>query len=83
MAAPLDASLFSPLGVPKRFDAAIGEIGFVKRRPSSPDWQIRNLMNRNDPILAMAVEVGFDDVYYFSRLFRKMTGFSPWPYRNI
>ncbi len=56
MAAPLDASLFSPLGAPKRFDAAVGEIGFVKRRHSSPDWRIRNLVNRNYSILALAVE---------------------------
>jgi len=29
-----------------------------------------------------AEAVGFDEVYYFSRLFRKVTGFSPTHFRN-
>ena len=29
-----------------------------------------------------AKEVGFLDVYYFSRLFKKLTGFNPSYYRN-
>ena len=30
-----------------------------------------------------AVEVGLEDTYYFSRLFKKLTGFSPSRYRNL
>ncbi len=55
MAAAEDSPLFSPLGSPKRFDAVIGEIGFVRQRASSPDWQIRNLVNRRYSIIALAV----------------------------
>jgi AraC-like DNA-binding protein len=45
----------SPLGSPEQFDAIVGEIGFVKRRASSPDWQIENLVNRRYSIIALAV----------------------------
>ncbi|MDY0167582.1 MAG: AraC family transcriptional regulator [Thermoguttaceae bacterium] len=48
-------NLASPLGTPARFDAVVGEIGFVRRRASSPDWQIRDLVNRRYSIIALAV----------------------------
>ena len=55
MAAPSDLNLVSPLGSPERFDAVVGEIGFVRWRAPNPDWQIRDLVNRRYSIIALAV----------------------------
>lgn len=40
------------------------------------------LLSGEYTVAAAAKQVGFDDVYYFSRLFKKLTGFSPSYYRN-
>lgn len=55
MKTPPDWNLVSPLGSPERFDAVVGEIGFVRRRTPNPDWQIRDLVNRRYSIIALAV----------------------------
>ena len=34
------------------------------------------------PLKTIAAELGFDDPYYFSRLFRKVTGSSPTGFRQ-
>ena len=36
----------------------------------------------NDPVSEIAAEVGIDDLYYFSRLFKKLVGISPSEYRK-
>jgi AraC-like DNA-binding protein len=35
------------------------------------------------PVSGIADRLGFDDPYYFSRLFKKSTGHSPRKFRNI
>ena len=40
------------------------------------------LKNSNLSISEIAVEVGFDDPYYFSRIFKKFVGLSPRQLRN-
>ena len=40
------------------------------------------LRTRDDPLDAIAAEVGFDDVYYFSRLFRRRLGEAPGAFRR-
>lgn len=40
---------------PDRFDATVGEIGFVVRRSPNRDWAITNLVNRRYHIVAYAV----------------------------
>jgi len=40
------------------------------------------LENTNDSIREIAVQLGFDDPYYFSRMFKKQTGFSPSDWRS-
>ena len=39
------------------------------------------LLNTNLPIAAIALRCGFDDPYYFSRIFKKLEGMSPREYR--
>lgn len=39
------------------------------------------LLGEKAPLKETAEEVGFQDVYYFSRIFRKITGISPARYR--
>ena len=36
----------------------------------------------NDPVSEIAAEVGIEDLYYFSRLFKKLVGISPSEYRK-
>ncbi len=40
------------------------------------------LLSGEYSVTEAARQVGFDDVYYFSRLFKKLTGFNPSYYRN-
>lgn len=40
------------------------------------------LLGEKQPLKTVASEVGFDDVYYFSRVFRKTAGLSPAQYRR-
>ncbi len=40
------------------------------------------LIRGNEPVKQIAAELGFDDPYYFSRIFRKKTGVSPARYRS-
>ncbi|MBL8993698.1 MAG: helix-turn-helix domain-containing protein, partial [Spirochaetia bacterium] len=42
----------------------------------------QKLLASRAPIREVAREVGFEDEYYFSRLFRKITGESPRRYRE-
>lgn len=42
----------------------------------------RKLLLTSVPVSAVSKLVGFDDPYYFSRVFRKMTGLSPSDYRG-
>ena len=37
----------------------------------------------NKPIKTVAIETGYRDPYYFSRVFKKSMGISPEKYRNI
>jgi YesN/AraC family two-component response regulator len=41
-----------------------------------------DLLNKNDSIRSIAFEAGWKDEYYFSRLFKKITGESPKAYRK-
>ena len=41
------------------------------------------LQTQNDPVQVIAYSVGFESSNYFSRLFKKKTGFSPSEYRYI
>jgi len=41
------------------------------------------LLSGEYSVAQAAAEVGFHDTYYFSRLFRKMTGYAPSHYRNL
>lgn len=41
------------------------------------------LLGTNDKILSISNEVGFKDVAFFNRIFKRMTGSSPTQYRNI
>ncbi len=40
------------------------------------------LEGTNDPVSSIADTVGFQNLYYFSRYFKKMTGFTPTEYRR-
>lgn len=40
------------------------------------------LINTNDSVKAIAEEVGYQDPFYFSRVFKKLTGFAPQNYRE-
>lgn len=40
------------------------------------------LQNSNLSIYEISSEIGFDDQYYFSRLFKKLTGLSPRDFRS-
>ncbi|MDY2913008.1 MAG: helix-turn-helix domain-containing protein [Candidatus Enteromonas sp.] len=37
----------------------------------------------NDPLQSIALEVGYEDYYHFSKMFKKYTGFSPSDYREF
>jgi len=41
------------------------------------------LENTELPVVEIAKEIGFDDPFYFSKIFKKMEGMSPTQYRNI
>lgn len=41
------------------------------------------LLYGNTPISEISVKVGYNDVAYFSKLFKKYTGYSPAAYRRI
>jgi AraC-like DNA-binding protein/quercetin dioxygenase-like cupin family protein len=40
------------------------------------------LVNTNDKVMAIAYEVGFDDLSYFNKTFKHFTAYSPSKYRN-
>lgn len=42
----------------------------------------QELIRSNDSVKSIALGLGFDDVFYFSRLFKKLVGLSPENYRN-
>jgi AraC family transcriptional regulator len=41
------------------------------------------LISTDMPLAVIAAETGFEDISYFSRLFRKITGYTPGNYRHI
>lgn len=41
------------------------------------------LLTTNMPVKAIAYEMGYNDEYHFSRLFKKHTGLSPKNFRNF
>ena len=60
--------------------AGMGPVQYRNRlRISHAQSYLVNSPMRVDKIAAM---VGFDDVFYFSRLFKKITGVSPRAYRG-
>jgi len=54
MAILSETSRSSPMEPSDRYDAAVGEIGFVVRRPPNREWAIVDLVNRRYHILAYA-----------------------------
>ena len=72
---------------PSRFSAL-----FKQKTGYAPiDYFIQMKMQRasqkldlsNDSVKAIAIEMGFDDPYYFTRRFTKIIGVSPTKYRNL
>ncbi len=57
-----------------------GPIEFVNRRKMEQAQRL--LLGTSKPLKEIAAEVGFHDVFYFSRLFRKITGTAPGRYRR-
>lgn len=41
------------------------------------------LTSGNLPICTIARQVGYEDIYYFSNVFKKQTGYSPTRYRKM
>ena len=72
----------SPSHLSRRFKARFG------RSPIDYQLELRLrgacelLRTRDEPLSAIAAAVGFDDVYYFSRLFRRRLGESPGRFRR-
>lgn len=46
------------------------------------DLAARRLLNTNLPVAAIAAEVGYEDAFHFSRVFRRVTGTPPATYRR-
>lgn len=74
---------FSPRTFHRRWRARYGDSphGTLLRRRI--DAACRLLSGSEAPIGRIAEAVGFDDPYYFSRLFKKYTGHSPKGYRRL
>ncbi len=73
----------SPVYVSKIFKEETGEspISYlIKVRLEKAKAMLEN--NENDSIKGIAMEVGYDDVYHFSKLFKKYYGQSPQNYRR-
>jgi len=58
----------------------ISPIQYVNRRRIEKAQSL--LLSSNEPLESIAMQVGFEDVFYFSRLFKKTTKVSPSVYRK-
>lgn len=55
-----------------------GDIGFSDFVTKTKIEYSKNLLTKNDtPVIEIAARLGYDDPYYFSRVFKKHTGVSP------
>jgi len=73
----------SPVYISKIFKEEIGEspINYlIKVRLSKA---VELMKDSNKPIKEVAKSIGYDDAYYFSKLFKKYYGFSPLKYKNM
>lgn len=43
----------------------------------------KKLLERNIPVKTVAQETGYEDPFYFSKVFKKMTGYTPKEYKNL
>ena len=75
--ASLNSTYFSNL-----FTKLIGipPVQYINKRRIEKAQQL--LLTTNDTLYQIALEIGFDDEYYFSRLFKKHVGLSPDHYRK-
>ena len=83
MAGAVDASSISERSLKRRFKAALGHSLLQHVQLLRIEEAKRRLESGDTPIDQISVEVGYEEIAFFRRLFKRLTGLAPHEYRRM